>query len=163
MRDAMTTPPPEQSLRWRWLNAIKSTPPTDERWTPGALGVAVALWTFADDDGGGIYPGDARIARMAGCSVRQARRLRGDVLSLGLIERVSAATSKATAAVYLLVSPDLWVSAEPEPEVAPEPEPEVAPIEQDAEAWRCPALGEIDGVVVRCVRRKGHRGEHWQG
>lgn len=119
----------------------------------------MALWTFADDDGGSIYPGDARIASMAGCSVRQVRRLRADVLSLGLVERVSAATSKATAAVYRLVPPELWVSAEPAPEPAPKQEPAAEP-EADAESWRCPFSADIGGQIVRCTRRKGHGGDH---
>ena len=46
----------------------------------------LAIADHANDDGYGAHPGQERLARKAGCSIRHIKRLLGELESLGLIE-----------------------------------------------------------------------------
>lgn len=58
-------------------------------------GVAYTLATYADDDGGGIFPGEQRLAAVCGIGERMVRKHVAALRAAGLLEHVSRANRAA--------------------------------------------------------------------
>lgn len=152
---------PGISLRWRWIEALRSAPLTgDPRWSTATFAVAVALWMFANEDGESIRPSDARVGEIVQCSKIHARNKRRDLLSLGMIECVGEATAKGMAPEFRLVPPELWGLAD---EDTPADEDGVIGCAEDTEcipadetAERCPEVGTVTGL--QCTLQRWHLG-----
>ncbi|WP_293784141.1 hypothetical protein [uncultured Aeromicrobium sp.] len=67
--------------------------------------LAFTLGTYANQNGTEVRPGDERVARVLRCSVRTVERNRKQLISVGLLERTSAARVKGRADVYRLTLP----------------------------------------------------------
>ena len=95
----MTKPQP---FRFRWEQAFRASALKS---APMALGFYLATW--AEIDGGNIFPGDERTAREMGVSTDTVERARAVLMSEGWLALVRRGNSRRKeASVYRLALPD---------------------------------------------------------